>query len=65
MSESLKYFRQKKGTWIWVYDMETNRRKKLELQLLLDRVNNTLRHENKMYFALEKERDIFREECQT
>ena len=39
MAESLKYFRQKKGTWIWVYDMETNRRKKLELQLLLDRVN--------------------------
>ena len=35
MAESLKYFRQKKGTWIWVYDMETNRRKKLELQLRL------------------------------
>ena len=65
MAESLKYFRQKKGTWIWVYDMETNRRKKLELQLLLDRVNHTLRHENKMYFALAKERDIFREECRT
>ena len=65
MSESLKYFRQKKGTWIWVYDMETNRRKKLELQLLLDRVNHTLRHENKMYFALEIERDKFREDCRT
>jgi len=63
MSESIKYFRQKKGTWIWVYDMETNRRKKLELQLLLDRVNHTLRHENKMYFALEQERDKFREDC--
>jgi len=65
MSESLKYFRQKKGTWIWVYDMETNRRQKLELQLLLNRVNHTLRHENKMYFALEKERDKFREDCRT
>ena len=28
MAESLKYFRQKKGTWIWIYDMETNRKKK-------------------------------------
>ena len=28
MAESLKYFRQKKGTWIWIYDCETNRRKK-------------------------------------
>ena len=65
MSESLKYFRQKKGQWIWVYDMETNRRRKMELQLLLDRVNHTLRHENKMYFALEKERDKFREDCRT
>ena len=63
MSESLKYFRQKKGQWIWVYDTETNRRKKMELQLLLDRVNHTLRHENQVYFALESERDKFREEC--
>ena len=63
MAESLKYFRQKKGTWIWIYDMETNRKKKIELQVLLDRVNHTLRDENKMYFALEKERDKFREEC--
>jgi len=63
MSESTKYFRQKKGTWIWIYDTETNRRKKLELQLLLDRVNHTLRHENQVYFALEKERDIFRKQC--
>ena len=63
MSESLKYFRQKKGQWIWVYDMETNRRKKIELQVLLNRVNPTLRHENIMYFALESERDKFREEC--
>ena len=63
MAESLKYFRQKKGQWIWVYDMETNRRKKMELQLLLDKVNHTLRYENKLYFALENERDKFKEEC--
>ena len=65
MAESKKYFRQKKGQWIWLYDMETNRRKKIELQVLLSRVNHTLRHENIMYFALEKERDEFREECQS
>ena len=65
MSESLKYFRQKKGQWIWVYDMETNRRKKIELQVLLNRVNHTLRHENQTYFALEKQRDKFREECRS
>jgi len=63
MAESLKYFRQKKGQWIWIYDTETQRRKKIELQVLLDRVNHTLRHENIKYFALEKERDKFREDC--
>ena len=41
MSESLKYFRQKKGTWIWVYDMETNRRKKLELLDVMGMVMET------------------------
>ena len=44
MSESTKYFRQKKGQWIWIYDTETNRRKKLELQLLLDKVNHQPTH---------------------
>ena len=63
MAESLKYFRQKKGTWIWIYDTETNRRKKIELQVLLDRVNHSFRHENITYFALEKEREQFRKEC--
>ena len=52
MAESLKYFRQKKGQWIWVYDMESNRRKKMELQLLLDKVNHSLRQENKMLKSL-------------
>jgi len=59
MAESKKYFRQKKGQWIWVYDKETKRRKKIELQVLLNKVNHTLRHENIIYFALEKERDRF------
>ena len=63
MAESIKFFRQKKGQWIWVFDVETNRKKKLELQLLLDKVNHTLRHENRKYFALEKARDEFAIEC--
>jgi hypothetical protein len=29
----------------------------------ITRVNHTLRHENQTYFALEKQRDKFREEC--
>jgi hypothetical protein len=39
------------------------RKKKIRLQTLLNRVNHTLRHENQTYFALEKQRDKFREEC--
>jgi hypothetical protein len=45
----------KVDTWIWIWDNE--------LQTLLNRVNHTLRHENQTYFALEKQRDKFREEC--
>jgi len=65
MAESIKFFRQKKGQWIWVFDVETNRKKKLELQLLLDKVNHTLRHENIKYFALEKDRDEFAKDCRS
>ena len=50
---------------IWIYDTELQRKKRIRLQTLLNRVNHTLRHENIMYFALEKERDEFREECQS
>ena len=46
MGESLKYFRQKKGQWIWIYDFETRRGRKIELQVLLDKVNHSFRHEN-------------------
>jgi len=48
---------------IWIWDNEFQRKKRIRLQTLLNRVNHTLRHENIMYFALEKERDKFREEC--
>jgi len=30
----------------------------------LDRVNHSFRHENIKYFALRKDREEFREECQ-
>jgi hypothetical protein len=65
MAESKKYFRQKKGAWIYVFDVETNRKKKLELQLLLDKVNHTLRHENRKYFALKEDRDEFAKDCRS
>jgi hypothetical protein len=48
---------------IWIWDNEFQRKKRIRLQTLLNRVNHTLRHENMMYFALEKDRDKFREEC--
>ena len=44
---------------IWVFDIETNRKKRIQLQTLLNRANHSFRHENIKYFALEKERDGF------
>ena len=37
---------------IWVWDNELQRKKRIRLQTLLNRVNHTLRHENQTYFAL-------------
>lgn len=54
MAESTKFFRQKKGAWIYYYDPLTNRSKKLELQYLLDKINNSLLTKNK-YFVLKKD----------
>ena len=65
MAESTKFFRQKKGQWIWIFDIETNRKKKIELQTLLDKVNHTLRNENRKYFVLKEERDEFAKECRS
>ena len=42
MAESTKFFRQKKGQWVWIFDLKTNRKKKVELQLLLDKINNNI-----------------------
>jgi len=63
MSECKKYFRQKKGAWIWIYDHETRRNKKICLQDLLDKINHSLRIENKTYFATQYDRDIFKQDC--
>ena len=48
---------------IYIWDNELQRKKRIRLQTLLNRVNHTLRNENQTYFALEKQRDKFREEC--
>jgi hypothetical protein len=48
---------------IWVFDIEENRKKRIQLQTLLSRANHSFRHENIRYFALEKERDKFAKEC--
>ena len=58
MAECKKYFRQKKGQWIWIWDNETRRNKKICLQDLLDRVNHVLRNENIIYFATTYDRDM-------
>ena len=48
---------------IWIWDNEMQRKKRIRLQTLLNRVNYTLRHENITYFALEKDRNKFAKEC--
>jgi hypothetical protein len=50
---------------IWVFDVEDNKKKRINLQTLLKRVNHSFRHENIKYFALEKERDEFAKECRS
>jgi len=48
---------------IWVFDIEENKKKRINLQTLLNRTNHSFRHENIKYFALEKDRDEFAKEC--
>ena len=62
MAECKKYFRQKKGQWIWIWDNETRRNKKICLQDLLDRVNHVLRNENRICFATTYDRDIHKQD---
>tara|TARA_Y100001937_G_scaffold72136_1_gene98130 strand:- start:64 stop:255 length:192 start_codon:yes stop_codon:yes gene_type:complete len=63
MAESTKFFRQKKGQWVWIFDFKTNRKKKVELQLLLDKINNNIL--DRKYFALKEERDKFAKDCKS
>ena len=48
---------------IWVFDMETNRKHRIQFQTFLNKANHSFRHENIKYFALEKDRDSFAKEC--
>ena len=63
MAEATKFFRQKKGQWVWIFDLKTNRKKKVELQLLLDKINNNIL--DRKYFALKEERDEFAKDCKS
>ena len=60
MAESLKFFRQKKGAWIYIFDTETNRKKKVELELIIRSLNSGSIF--KKYFVLKDERNEFAEE---
>lgn len=61
MAESKKFFRQKKGMWIYVFDHETNRSKKMELQLLLNYLN-TSTLTSKRFFVLKDELKKYKKE---
>ena len=60
MAESTKFFRQKKGAWIYIFDTETNRKKKVELELIIKSLNSGSIF--KKYFVLKEERNKFAEE---
>ena len=60
MAESTKFFRQKKGQWVWIFDVETNRKKKVELELIIKSLNSGSIF--KRYFVLKDERNKFAEE---
>ena len=44
---------------------EENKKKRINLQTLLNRANHSFRHENIKYFALEKDRDEFAKDCRS
>ena len=60
MAESTKFFRQKKGAWIYIFDTETKRKKKVELELIIKSLNSGSIF--KRYFVLKDERNEFAEE---
>ncbi len=64
MAESKKYFRQKKGQWIWIYDKDTDRGRKVEIEIIIKALNEqNIREAIPIkYFALKKERDEYKKE---
>ena len=63
MAESTKFFRQKKGAWICIFDTETKRKKKVELELIIKSLNSGSIF--KKYFVLKEDRDEFAKECRS
>ncbi len=49
------YMRSKKGQWIWLYDFETKRKKRIQLQSIIDHLN--CGSVNQKYFVIRSERD--------
>ena len=47
---------------IYIFDSEHNRVKTIRLQTFLNRMNNVLRNENQIYFALKPDAVQFRKE---
>ena len=52
---------------IWVFDLKDNKKKRINLQTLLTRVNSPFYWLNSRYkyFALEKDRDEFAKHCRS
>jgi hypothetical protein len=61
MAESKKFFRQKKGQWIWIYDKDSNRGRKVEIEVIIKALNeyNAKKLEPIKYFVLKNERDQY------
>ena len=50
---------------IWVFDIEENKKKRINLQTLLKRANSPCNINRFKYFALEKDRDEFAKDCRS
>ena len=64
-SKAVRIMTDKVKQVIWVFDVEDNKKKRINLQTLLNRANHSFRHENIKYFALEKDRDEFAKDCRS
>ena len=66
MAESKKYFRQKKGQWIWIYDKDTNRGRKVEIEIIIQALNeqNVRQAIPIKYFVLREERNKYKKAYQ-